>query len=222
MCILRILHYDISIAWEVLQLYFIRKNWIFLLLPIVLIILLLYIFSPQSDQQQEYLEWEQSLTTAVEEPDHAPEREVVTQTITVFVDIKGEVLIPGVYEVNESSRIQDLIKLAGGYTANADRNGINLAQKVKDEMVIYVPAKGENQPEWTNKVTDANESKLININEAEQTELETLPGIGPAKAAAIIAYREENGLFKTIDDLGNVSGIGDKSLEKLREYITVK
>nr|WP_239585920.1 helix-hairpin-helix domain-containing protein [Bacillus mesophilus] len=204
--------------------YFNRRKWILICIPTIIIMILIIFFIVKSvPSEEEYETWEQTVASAaaVEEPIVEQEqKEVVQEVTTIFVDVKGEVLSPGVYEVNGESRVQDLIKLAGGFTSLADRNGVNLAQRVQDEMVIYVPALGESQSVWTDKGNQSNSSALININVAEQAELETLPGIGPSKAAAIIAYREENGSFKTIEDLGLVSGIGDKSLEKLREYIT--
>jgi competence protein ComEA len=221
MCIVDILHYDIKKAWEVFLLYFIRKKWVLIFIPIILIMIIFLIIKIEPTEEQDYLAWEQTLTTAVEEPLVEQEQKEVEQATNVFVDVKGEVLSPGVYKVDESSRVQELIKLAGGFTNHADRNAINLAQRVKDEMVIYVPKLGESQMVWTGEGTQSNQSALININDADQAELETLPGIGPSKATAIIAYREENGFFKSIEDLRNVSGIGDKSLEKLKELITI-
>lgn len=144
----------------------------------------------------------------------------------VFVDIKGAVLYPGVYELQQDQRIRDAVQLAGGYTEDADTQLINHAQKVQDEMVIYIPEKGEQLAEGaTNFITlptenNSNEQK-ININKADVSALSTLPGIGPSKAQSILSYREENGPFQTIDDLKNVSGIGDKTFEKLQDSITV-
>ncbi len=144
----------------------------------------------------------------------------------VFVDIKGAVLYPGVYELQQDQRIRDAVQLAGGYTEDADTQLINHAQKVQDEMVIYIPEKGEQLEEGTTKFinlpaeNNSNEQK-ININKADVSALSTLPGIGPSKAQSILSYREENGPFQTIDDLKNVSGIGDKTFEKLQDSITV-
>lgn len=144
----------------------------------------------------------------------------------VFVDIKGAVLYPGVYELQQDQRIRDAVQLAGGYTEDADTQLINHAQKVQDEMVIYIPKKGEPLEEGTtNFITmpaeNNNNEQKININKADVAALSTLPGIGPSKAQSILSYREENGLFQTIDDLKNVSGIGDKTFEKLQDSITV-
>lgn len=140
----------------------------------------------------------------------------------VFVDVKGEVFQPGVYEVTPENRVKDVIELAGGFTETAELLSVNLAAQVYDEMVIYIPKIGEeiNSNLGENQFATNSERK-ISINSATKEQLETLPGIGPAKAAAIIAYREEKGAFKKLDDLLLVSGIGEKSLEKLKELIIV-
>ena len=145
----------------------------------------------------------------------------------VFVEIKGAVMYPGVYELEQDQRIKDVVQLAGGYTENADTQLINHAQKVQDEMVIYIPIKGEQLEEGapsllTIPMESNNKEQKININKADVATLATLPGIGPSKAQSILSYREENGHFQTIDDLKNVSGIGDKTFEKLKDAITVK
>ena len=137
-----------------------------------------------------------------------------------IVDVKGQVNFPGVYEVEEHLRVHDVIQLAGGFLEMANETAINLAQKISDEMVIYVPHLDE---EINNTSTDAwspsQDEKKVSLNQATVGELETLPGIGPSKAAAIINYREEFGKFKSIDELTNVSGIGEKTLEKLRDSL---
>lgn len=153
----------------------------------------------------------------------------------VMVDVKGAVKQPGVYKLPTESRVIDAITLAGGYLEVADARLINHAQKIVDEMVIYVPMKGELLEEQVmeNLVTvpasgsnhsensPSNEGK-VNINTADEATLMTLPGIGPSKAQAILIYRQENGQFKVVEDLKAVSGIGDKTFEKLVDLITVK
>ena len=133
-------------------------------------------------------------------------------------------------------RVIDLIAAAGDFTKNADLDKVNLAQLVEDQMVIYVPRVGEEEVEvagttfgarWrlgtngTESATSSNNSQ-VNLNTATQTELETLTGIGPSKAIAIIEYRETTGKFQQIEDLKNIPGIGDKTFEKLQDSITVK
>ena len=118
------------------------------------------------------------------------------------MDLKGAVRQPGLYEAAEGDRVFDIIERSGGLLHDADENQINYAEKVHDEMVIFIPKIGE---ELDGSVFGASSSSKgngkININKADATALETLPGIGPAKAKAIIDYREENGPFKQITDL---------------------
>ncbi|MGG6431164.1 helix-hairpin-helix domain-containing protein [Anoxybacillus sp. D401a] len=141
---------------------------------------------------------------------------------SVFIDVKGAVKRAGVYEVAPTSRIRDVIEMAGGLTEEADETKVNLAMKVRDEMVIYVPKKGEEISELADTHTTDGSNGKVNINTATAEQLQTLQGIGPAKAAAIIAYREEHGPFQKAEDLLNVSGIGQKSLEKIKQQIVVR
>lgn len=158
----------------------------------------------------------------------------IHEDATVFVDVKGAVHYPGVYELTEQHRIVDAIELAGGYLTDANPQFINHAQKLQDEMVIYIPKKGEELTEEVQHlVTIASEptnsssgssstSGKVNLNKADEAALTTLPGVGPAKAQAILAYRDESGGFKTIDDIKKVSGIGEKSFERLKDLIDIK
>jgi len=141
------------------------------------------------------------------------------QTEKIVVDVKGAVKNTGVYEFNDGKRIYDLIKKAGGFLDDADETKVNLAQKLQDEMIIIVPEKGEINDEVT-PLQNANDN-TVQINYATKEELETLPGIGPSKAQAIIDYREEQGMFKTNEDLLEISGIGEKTLENIEQYIQI-
>lgn len=145
----------------------------------------------------------------------------------VIVDIKGAVVHPGIYEIAANERVQAVIDLAGGLTKDADNNQINLAQKVQDEMVIYVPEEGEvdhplsQLPSMPADSNEISEDGVIQINSADVSELTELQGIGPAKAEAIIAYRDEHGPFQQVEDLLEVSGIGEKTLENIKDQIVV-
>jgi competence protein ComEA len=148
---------------------------------------------------------------------------------TIYADIKGEVNKPGVYELIFGERVKDAVIKAGGFTENADEKQVNLALKVTDEMIIYIPKIGEEPPnptitsQETTATTNGGTSKnKINLNTSSSQELTELPGIGPAKAEAIVEYRETNKQFKTIDDLKEISGIGEKTFEKLKDLITVQ
>lgn len=140
----------------------------------------------------------------------------------VFIDVKGAVLKPNVYKLQKGNRVLDAISIAGGFAEDADQTKINLAARVQDEMVIYVPKVGEDANIDGNINTFNEEDGKVNINTANEDELLSLSGIGPAKAASIIAYRQENGRFQKVEDLVNVSGIGEKSLEKILDQITVR
>ena len=144
------------------------------------------------------------------------------------VDVKGAVQVPGLYVALDGERVFDLVEKAGGFTAEADRNRVNLAQIVEDQMVIYVPLIGEEQETISLQASigsmgigNAQEEQKVNLNTANEMELQTLTGIGPSKATAIIQYRTENGPFKSIEELKNISGIGEKTFDKLKEEITI-
>lgn len=163
--------------------------------------------------------------------DAAPEEEVESaeakpvEPELFMVDVKGEVHVPGVYELPADGRVKDAIAMAEGLTDEANELAINFAQKVEDQMVIYVPHEDDDSGLPENTTTGAGEvlgATVININTASEKELMTLSGIGQAKAQQIIQYREENGLFDTPEDLMNVSGIGEKSFETLKDSIKVK
>ena len=147
-----------------------------------------------------------------------------------YVDIKGEVLRPGVYEFSCESRIQEVIKKAGGFTEEADETKINLAQKISDQMQIIVPNLHSQQE---GGVTEGNSGKgnlsnttpsnskqgTVNINTATLEELQTIKGIGKKKAEAILQYRKEHGAFRTKEDLLQVKGIGKKALEAIESQV---
>ncbi|GLO66639.1 helix-hairpin-helix domain-containing protein [Oceanobacillus kimchii] len=135
------------------------------------------------------------------------------------VDVKGAVQNPGVYTVKQNDRIHDVIELAGGFSVDADQSQVNLAQLVQDEMIIAVPKQGDQDTNISADMDKANEK--IRINYASVQEIEQLPGIGPSKAEAIFQYREENGLFRELEDLLNISGIGEKTVESLKDYIQI-
>ena len=142
----------------------------------------------------------------------------------IIVDVKGEVDHPGVYQMTEGSRIIDVIEKAGGLLKDAETNAVNFAQIVTDQMIIYIPRQGEEIPDVQSLPEDLKdpETVKININRADKDSLMTLNGIGSSKAENILTYREENGLFKTIEDLKNVSGIGEATFNQLKDSITIE
>lgn len=149
----------------------------------------------------------------------------------IIIHITGEVNNEGIVKINSNSRLIDAIEAAGGLTENADISKINLAYIVSDGQKIYIPNVNDLIEEYIDSeagegviVEDINSSKktLININTATQTELETLTGIGASTALKIINYRNENGKFKNIEEIKNVSGIGDAKYEAIKDSICVK
>lgn len=144
------------------------------------------------------------------------------QEVWIMVDVKGFVKYPGVYEVLDQSRVKDVVELAGGFSPEANHLTVNLAEKVRDQMVIYVG--GDDDPsliQGPSEVSAEANSLVVNINLAGKEELMQLNSIGSVKADSIIQYREENGLFEKIEDLKNVSGIGDKTFENLKDNLTI-
>ena len=162
----------------------------------------------------------------------SPVEPVIEEPAVIVVHIEGEVISPGVYELNEGSRVNDVVMMAGGLTQEADRR-INLAQKLQDEAFVYVPSIGEENVEDSHALMPTSHniafqpagatqtSSLVNINTADQKSLETLAGIGPVLAERIIAYREEQGPFQQLQDLKKVTGIGDKRYQDIEKDITL-
>ena len=150
--------------------------------------------------------------------------ENTTLEAVIFVDIKGGVKKPGVYQMKAGDRVKDAIDAAGGLTAEADSQKVNLAQRVEDQMVIVVPKVGEEAEAIPAGVTSKETSKegKVNINTATVEELKTLKGVGEKKAEAIIEYRKKNGSFKTKEDLMKVRGIGKKLFESFEERIVTQ
>ena len=162
-----------------------------------------------------------------------------------MVYITGEVKNPGIYELEENSRIKDVIEKAGGLKETADITDINLATILQDEDKITIPTKDKKMEEKQNteriqsnkqsktteksqnttsistNTTGKNQNTKVNINTATQTELETLPGIGPSTASKIVSYRKENGKFKSIEEIKKVNGIGESKYKKIKELIKV-
>ncbi|WP_262370514.1 helix-hairpin-helix domain-containing protein [Rossellomorea marisflavi] len=182
---------------------------------------LFLLFKPSPPQQEPPI----AIEAKEPETDASQPAETVSTYDRIFVDIKGQVERPGLYELSPHERVDGVVEMAGGFTKDADRNAVNLALKVSDEMMVYVPKKGEVEsplPPGSPSGTSGGEAVLVNINSATSEEIQTLPGIGPSKAAAFIQYREENGPYRSVDDIKNISGIGEKTFERLKELITVQ
>lgn len=147
----------------------------------------------------------------------------------LMVDISGAVKAPGVYELALDSRVQDVVQAAGGLLPDANESAVNMAARLMDGQKIIIPQEGEeititksSQAEEISGTVASVDAQPININTASQEELETLPGIGPSKAAAIIEYRSTHGPFKTLEDILGVSGIGEKTLAGFKDWIVIQ
>ena len=139
----------------------------------------------------------------------------------IFVDVKGAVKHPGVFETTKDKRVKDLIEEAGGLLEDADTSTLNLSQKVKDQMVIYVLKHGEKPKQISDGGSSSSNTDVININTANKEQLMKISGVGKTKAEAIIAHREKNGDFKKKEDITKVHGIGKATFEKIKDKIEV-
>jgi competence protein ComEA len=147
-----------------------------------------------------------------------------TAPSSLVVYVAGAVGAPGVYTLRAAARVTDAVTAAGGANADADLDVVNLAAVVKDGERIYVPKVGEAIPVVLGNpvaVNDTTPRGPVNVNSATLDQLDVLPGVGPTTAAAIVAHREANGPFQTIDQLGDVRGIGPAKLDALRGLVTV-
>lgn len=200
-----------------------------------IIIICLFVFSQKQDQtpeevKPEAIHYSESMVTG--ESTATTEMTMDTQNKGGYVDVKGEVKRPGMYAFETNSRIYDCIQKAGGLTKEADDHKIDYAQKVTDQMTIIIPKKGSSQKEIirkpkenseilssTSPLSSSNTQGKININTATKEQLQTISGIGEKRAQDIITYREQHGSFKQVDELDQISGIGEKTLAKLKEEV---
>lgn len=144
---------------------------------------------------------------------------IAMPTAEVYVHVLGAVARPGLYVLDASARVVDALAAAGGSAEGADLRAVNLARPLSDGEQLYVPTEGEAQAHEAASGVDAD--GRIDVNTADQSQLETLPRIGPALAQRIIQWRENNGRFRSVDDLLAVPGIGEKLLAGLRDAVRV-
>ena len=201
-----------------------QKIIIGIILAIVAIILLNYVYSRESNNSQEIENLTTKESSEVNQNTEEEKKEIV-------VHVAGAVQTEGIIFLQEGDRISEAIEKAGGTTEEADMSQINLATQLEDGMKVYIPKKGEevetqtasqiNLAQETTKQNTQKQTSKININKATQGELETLPGIGPSTASKIVAYREENGKFGSIENIKDVSGIGDAKYNSIKDLITI-
>ena len=172
----------------------------------------------ETNLQAEVAAVSKETSTEKEEKEESPEQDLIT------VDVKGAVKSPGIYDLPIGSRVHDAVQKAGGLTEEADSKSLNLAQKISDEALVYVPTKGEeaaSQQAASGTSPSTSKEKKVNLNKASLEELKQVKGLGGKRAQDIIDHREANGKFKSVDELKKVSGIGAKTIEKLKDYVTV-
>lgn len=196
------------------------KKFLPLILATLATVFVLAIYFSQSNNEQAdaWEENESAFQQATEDSEKTTE-----ETGKIIVDIKGEINKPGVYELEGDARVKEVILEAGGLTKQAEEKQLNLAEKLQDQQMIYIPNKEEAEEMAIDgdKETGDNNEDMIDINAADINELQKISGVGPAKAQAIVDYREENGAFESVDELNEISGFGEKTVEKLRDSIKI-
>lgn len=197
---------------------YLKKYPYLLAIPIILVILLFFWLTREPEKSEADPALFSTESSLVE----------TTESISQewYVDVKGAVKRAGMYRITQGMRLMDAIDLAGGFTKEADQNQVNFSKLLTDQEIIYVPRVGEEIPTITEPpqaagTTTSDAVKKINLNTANEQELQELSGIGEKRAADIVKYREENGSFSAVEDLMKVSGIGEKTLENLRDSITI-
>jgi competence protein ComEA len=217
------------------------KNKKVIFISVIGLLLLYLLYYNQSIQPSPVLNTEANLNLL--EIGNAAEKTVEKENdIQIIVHLAGAVKNAGVYKLNKNDRLVDLIKAAGGLKENADLQQINLAERLYDGQKINIPKIANNNQRKVNyiqgssgfsdsrnkksilinKYSSSSDSDLININQADQSQLENLSGIGPSKAAAIIKFREQNSYFSQKEDLLKISGIGEKTLENIKDEIVLQ
>ncbi|UQS86468.1 helix-hairpin-helix domain-containing protein [Nicoliella spurrieriana] len=214
---------------------------------IVVVILIIFLLVGNGDNKTpETNQFESSFNSGIENSNSTNTESTSVVSVSssassdgkLVVDIKGAVKHPGIYKVDVDTRVSNLVDLAGGFSKSADHKNVNLAQRLNDQQVIYIPIKGEvkgnrhlnqsmdsnisnGQSQLDSSSNSGDNNGKININTADKEQLQTINGIGEKKAENIISYRQEKGNFKSIDDIKNTDGIGDKMFENIKNSITV-
>ena len=180
--------------------------------------------APQTPVKETNLQAEVAAVSKDSVSENEVKKEEPVEQDLITVDVKGAVKAPGIYDLPVGSRVNDAVQKAGGLTEQADSKSLNLAQKVSDEALVYVPTKGEestSQQTSSGTTSSTSKDKKVNLNKASLEELKQVKGLGGKRAQDIIDHRESNGKFKSVDELKKVSGIGAKTIEKLKDYVTV-
>lgn len=204
-------------------------------LLILLISAIYYITQNQGYEEIQDLAIEEISTNTIANQTDTNQTIAEEEKKEIVVHITGEVKHKGIIYLEEGQRIKDAIEKAGGATKNANLDAVNLAYVLEDGQKIYIPNKNEKNQTKAYITTDSGQNVIVegnnktsksagdkvNINTANQTELETLPGIGPSIAQGIVEYRETNGKFNKIEDIQNVKGIGDAKYSNIKDKISI-
>lgn len=175
---------------------------------IALIIIVVVIFFPRKETKKNIEFFPSSMDDKVEVDEY------------IYIDLKGQVQNPGVYKILKDSRLFQAVFQAGGTTFKADTLAINMALKLYDQQVIYIPSFEEGFP-LISDISNGSSKLAVDINTASIDILDTLPGIGPSTAQSIVDYRIEHGFFESIEDIMNVTGIGEATFNEIKDLITV-
>jgi len=211
-----------------------RKNekWMKLAVIALVVITALVFFGTKGEKEEIVVirNGETVTEERIESDESEPESSVsqdIEPAARLVVDIDGCIKHPGVYAIDEGTRLYEVIEMAGGLTKSADTTLINQAEVLADGQKIIIPKKATISEGGNGQETDSSltlgqtADSRININLADADALQEIPGIGPATAEKILAYRETNGKFKTVEEIKNVSGIGEKTFEKMKDKITI-
>lgn len=214
--------------------FFMKWKLYILIISIMLITFFFYLFNDNnSDLKQNSQEGQSKLSDQqITNNKKLNKKEVSiqkdnTKETKIFIDIKGAVKHPNVYEMSSSNRVIDALNKAE-VLKDADLSHLNLSEKLVDQKLIYVPKKGENSMKIDSQQAALNSSDVkintnqpLNLNSATEEQLKNIPGIGPSKAKDILNYREKNNGFNSINDLMKIKGFGKKTFEKLKEHFTI-
>ena len=205
-----------------------KKNY--LIVGAIIVLIIIYCIYNNFSTNDELIEEQNILESSEDSEENVNDEDEEI----IVIHVTGAVNTPGIVRLEEGSRIEDAIEAAGGLTEDSDISDINLAYVLEDGVKIRIPTiddkengesyiiEGSGDNIILEENTEASSDTLVNINKADETELDTLPGIGPSLASKIIQYREENGNFKKIEDIKNVTGIGDTKYANLKDFIKVK
>lgn len=205
-----------------------REKTLKYLVAFLFILIALFILLGKNGDEELLIEGRENTSTveqlaAEESPEENPEPK------EIFVHLSGAVNKPGVLKLSEGTRVYEAVEMAGGLEVDADSSGINLARTLQDEERIHIPREGEiqtNPVQYANPATqsiggETRQSGLININTADSASLQTLTGIGPSTAEKILDYRQSSGPFRSIEQIKEVSGIGEKTYQKFKDKICI-